>query len=307
MSSTLIDNDNPLVVIQTITYNQEAYIRDALEGIVSQQTKFRFVAIVHDDASTDSTAEIIREYATKYPDIIKPILETENQYSKHDGSLGRIIRKATDDTGAKYVAMCEGDDYWTDPLKLQKQVDFLESNPDYSMCFGNAMEHWENGQQIDKPFSEIKDKDYSGLEMLEKWIVPTASVLYRNEVAKIPTHVKLRDSGKLLAGDIAIFLACAKCGKVRGFSDFFSVYRRLDSGVVRSVMDKQPYRFMIHEIALGNAYKGEIRNHLKQNVANRVVTSLKKFKDGGKLDLKYVWRGFRFAPLETIRQLIRYM
>lgn len=125
---------NPFVVINCITYNHVSFIRDALEGFVMQKTDFPFVAIVHDDASTDDTAAIIREYAEKYPDIIFPIYETENQYSKHDGSLGRIMQQARNATGAKYVAMCEGDDYWTDPMKLQKQVDFLESHPEYSMC-----------------------------------------------------------------------------------------------------------------------------------------------------------------------------
>lgn len=107
-----------MVTIRCIAYNQEAYIRDCLEGFVMQKTNFRFEAIVHDDASTDGTATIIKEYAEKYPDIIKPILETDNQYSKHDGSLGRIM---DEHTHGKYVAYCEGDDYWTDPLKLQNK------------------------------------------------------------------------------------------------------------------------------------------------------------------------------------------
>ena len=114
--------DKPLVAIHCLVYNHEPYLRDCLEGFVMQQTNFPFVAIVHDDASTDSSAAIIREYEEKYPDIIKPIYETENQYSKRNGSLGRIMNAAIDATGAKYVAMCEGDDYWTDPLKLQKQL-----------------------------------------------------------------------------------------------------------------------------------------------------------------------------------------
>ena len=123
------------VAIHCLVYNHEPYLRDCLEGFVMQQTNFPFVAIVHDDASTDSSAAIIREYEEKYPDIIKPIYETENQYSKRNGSLGRIMNAAIDATGAKYVAFCEGDDYWTDPLKLQKQVDFMEVNPEYGLCY----------------------------------------------------------------------------------------------------------------------------------------------------------------------------
>ncbi len=128
-------NNTPLVAINCLAYNQENFIRECLDGFVKQQTHFPFVAIVHDDASTDQTAAIIREYASKYPDIIKPILETENRYSKGDNSLSLIMKQACIKTGAKYMAFCEADDYWTDPLKLQKQVDFLEANPEYSLCY----------------------------------------------------------------------------------------------------------------------------------------------------------------------------
>ena len=124
-----MEDTRPVIVsIRCTVYNHELYLRDCLEGFVMQKTSFRFEAIVHDDASTDRSAAIIKEYAEKYPDIIKPIYETENQYSKHDGSLGRIMTEAC---RGKYIAFCEGDDYWIDPLKLQKQVDFLEYNTDY--------------------------------------------------------------------------------------------------------------------------------------------------------------------------------
>lgn len=123
-----------MVTIRCLAYNHEPYIRQCLEGFVMQKTNFRFEAIVHDDASTDGTAAIIKEYAEKYPDIIKPIFETENQYSKHDGSIRRIMNEHTN---GKYIALCEGDDYWTDPLKLQKQVNFLESHLEYTMSHTN--------------------------------------------------------------------------------------------------------------------------------------------------------------------------
>lgn len=122
-------NKIPLVSIQCLVYNHEPFLRQCLDGFVMQKTDFPFEAIVHDDASTDNSAEIIREYAEKYPDIIKPIFETENQYSKKDGSLGRIMNEAIH-PGTKYIAYCEGDDYWTDPMKLQIQIDYLECHSD---------------------------------------------------------------------------------------------------------------------------------------------------------------------------------
>lgn len=127
--------DKPLVAIHNLVYNHEPYLRECFEGFVMQKTNFRFVVISHDDCSTDGSATIIREYAEKYPDIFRPIFETENQYSKRDGSLRRIMNEAIAATGAKYVAMCEGDDYWTDPLKLQKQVDFMEEHPNIGLCY----------------------------------------------------------------------------------------------------------------------------------------------------------------------------
>lgn len=112
-------------------FNHGAYVRDALEGFVSQKTDFPFEVLVHDDASTDNSQEIIREYEQKYPHIIKPIYQTQNQYSQRI-SVTRTFQVPR--IRGKYVALCEGDDYWTDPLKLQKQYDFMESHPDYAMC-----------------------------------------------------------------------------------------------------------------------------------------------------------------------------
>ena len=129
------ENEPLMVTILCLVYNHESYIRQCLEGFVMQKTNFRFEAIVHDDASTDGTAAIIREYAEKYPDIIKPMCETEKQDSKGDGALGRIM---TAHTHGKYVAICEGDDYWIDPLKLQRQVDFLEGYPEYVLTYTGA-------------------------------------------------------------------------------------------------------------------------------------------------------------------------
>lgn len=126
-----------MVAIDCIVYNHEPYIRQCLEGFVMQKTTFPFVAIVHDDASTDKSADIIREYAERYPDIIYPVYEIENQYSKRDKSLTKIRKREIDRFNPKYIAFCEGDDYWIDPLKLQKQVDILEKNEEYGMCYTN--------------------------------------------------------------------------------------------------------------------------------------------------------------------------
>ena len=122
----------PLVSIICLTYNQAQYIRKTLEGFVMQKTNFPIEILIHDDASTDETADIIREYENKYPQIIKPIYQQENQYSKKVAIGATYIYPKVK---GKYIALCEGDDYWIDPLKLQKQVDFLESHLDYALVY----------------------------------------------------------------------------------------------------------------------------------------------------------------------------
>ena len=175
----------PLVAIHCLVYNHEPYLRDCFEGFVMQQTNFPFVAIVHDDVSTDGSAAIIREYEAKYPHIFKPIYETENQYSKKDGSLERIMNAAIDATGAQYVAMCEGDDYWIDSHKLQRQVDLLESDETLmAVCTDTSIV--DNHSNILNPKrGGVVKNDIEGRYNLRDFFsgdhqYPTASVTYRN-------------------------------------------------------------------------------------------------------------------------------
>lgn len=130
------ETETPLVSICCITYNHEPFIRDALEGFLKQKVSFPYEILIHDDASADRTPDIIREYAAKYPDKIKPILQKENQYSKGitnpSGAFNFPRAKG------KYIAMCEGDDYWTDPDKLRLQVEYLEEHPECCLCIHSA-------------------------------------------------------------------------------------------------------------------------------------------------------------------------
>ena len=122
----------PLVSIVCEVYNHKPYLRRCLDGFVMQKTDFPFEIVIHDDASPDGSAEIIREYEKDYPQLFNPIYQTENQYSK-GVQLWRTIQFPR--ARGKYIAICEGDDYWTDPLKLQKQVDYLEKETDCGLCF----------------------------------------------------------------------------------------------------------------------------------------------------------------------------
>lgn len=216
------------VIIRCFVYNHEPYLRDCLEGFVMQKTNFPFKAVVHDDCSTDGSAAIIREYAEKYPDIIEPIYETENQYSKKDGSLGRIMNTATLGR-SEYLAFCEGDDYWTDPYKLQKQVDFLDKNSDYAMCFSACKILNKDNLYTSLKGEKVKDRDYDSSELMREWTVPTASVIIRSSVAY--DERMTRPDKRKLHGDIIMVLTAASHGKVRGMSNAFVVYRVHPMGV----------------------------------------------------------------------------
>ena len=217
---------SPLVVINCITYNHEPYIRDTLEGFVRQKTKFAFVAIVHDDASTDDTALIIREYAKKYPDIIKPIYEEENQYSKRDGSLTRIMNEACRATGAKYVAICEGDDYWIDPLKLQKQVDFLEANPKYGMCYTKVQRYYQRFSKL----GEIWGGDnVTFSDLLRINTIPTLTTLFRQNLVELYYEEINPCNKKWKMGDYPIWLFFAHESKIKFIDEVTGIYRVLDN------------------------------------------------------------------------------
>ena len=154
----------PLVSICCITYNHAPFIKKCLEGFLMQETSFPVEILIHDDASVDGTDEIIKEYADKYPDLIFPLYETENQYSqgKHNEIDFYNYRRAR----GKYIAYCEGDDYWTDPLKLQKQVDFMESHPDYSVCFHRCKYYDEkNGTFQEDHCSSVLNGHQEGIEI----------------------------------------------------------------------------------------------------------------------------------------------
>ena len=212
-----------IVAIRCLAYNHEPYIRECLEGFVMQKTNFRFVAIVHDDASTDKTADIIREYEAKYPEIIKPIYETENQYSKRDGSLGRIMNAAIDATGAKYVAMCEGDDYWTDPMKLQKQVDFLEEHEEYILCFHKCKNFIQRTGEFTQEFVKDMPGESTITDLAKENYIHTPSVVYRRDDRVVADQKRLPHN--LAVGDYVLWMLLAQYGKIMKLPDEMAVYR----------------------------------------------------------------------------------
>lgn len=174
-----------MVSICCITYNQEEYIRDALDGFLSQETDFSYEVLIHDDASTDGTADIIREYARQYPEIIKPILQTENQYAKGLTNVSGTYNFPR--AKGRYIAMCEGDDYWTDPHKLQRQTDYMEAHPDCSLVFHSACIEVQGRALTERRMRPYRrSRRVSPEEIIDKTSgYPTASLMFRADMVKI--------------------------------------------------------------------------------------------------------------------------
>lgn len=232
--STTKHNGEPLVSICSMTYNHEPFIRQCLDGFLMQETDFPFEVLIHDDASTDKTADIIKEYVKKYPDIIKPIFQTENQYSQ-GVKIGPtyVYPKAK----GKYIALCEGDDYWIDPYKLQKQVQFLEENYEYILSAGRSKVYVGNSF---REFPMPKTGTITFKDIAHKNFIVTNTTLFRNifkgnKVKKFYHYIN-----EVMNGDIYLWLFLLKEGKGYVHDDIFGVYRRHEAGVwsLRPVEEK---------------------------------------------------------------------
>nr|WP_315217633.1 glycosyltransferase [uncultured Flavobacterium sp.] len=259
----------PFVSVICTAYNQENYIIDALEGFVNQKTNFPFEIIVHDDASTDKTASLIREFEIKYPNLFVTIYQNENQYSKKNGDVGKIVFGFA---RGKYVALCEGDDYWTDPLKLQKQVDFLEANPDYSICWTkyfikNESDMLSSLQEPDWVRRlDIKDNITIDLNSIfTPYCTYTLTVLFRRESLDYSLFKSLK-YGK----DNSLYTICLGKGKGMLMNFYSSIYRMHDGGVYSNASEfKQKYysylnlKEIVNKVPLcDNLNIRNIRNHL---------------------------------------------
>lgn len=278
----------PLVSICCIVYNHEMYLKRCLDGFLMQQTGFDFEIIVHDDASKDNSTTIIRDYCKKYPNLFKPILQTNNQFSTGRRILPILFQEAS----GKYIALCEGDDYWTDPLKLQKQVDYMEAHPDCSMCFGNSMEHWEGYDSPDKVFSNIVDRDYEPAELTQGWFISTATVLFRKRVLESDLFKKYTSDRKIITGDLPLWLTCASMGRVHGFSDIFSVYRRLPSGFMLSMDSKRRMAMGDHRLEIFRVFGKEYRKTTISMAMThyRLAYSYARKERNVKMVLKSLWK-----------------
>ena len=217
----------PVVLIQCITYNQEKYIGKCLDGFLMQETNFPFVALIHDDASSDGTADIIMEYAKIHPDIIKPVCDNVNRHNER--TLGRVLDDIIDAYDPKYIAICEGDDFWTSPMKLQMQVDYLSEHPECVMCHTDYTDTTANKH---KTLKHYDDEPYFGPGHIHNYNICSLTAVYRKEAYdKCPQY---RYSHKWLMGDKPKWIELSHEGKFHFIDKITGTYRVLSNSASHS-------------------------------------------------------------------------
>ena len=285
-----------MVSTKCYTYNHAATIEDTLEGFAMQKVCSPIVYIVVDDASVDGTPTIIRKWAETNLDF--PILEGDGWGKTSYGDLLVASLKKNKDllfvllllfenhrqakktkrpyienwlNVAKYQAICEGDDYWIDSRKLQKQIDFLEENDDYSMCYHNAVRWDIQKKQITLFSPHYEDGDLSISDAINNWYVPTASIVFRSSYLHYPNQLK-----RIYSGDYSLILRCAYGGKIRFFKEFMSVYRYNNVGSSSSAKMKKNGAFVKSEhIKLLESYN-EWTNYKYNQIISNKIKSLKQ-------------------------------
>jgi len=313
------------VTVICMAYNHEKYIKDALEGFVKQKTNFDYEVLVHDDASTDATASIIKEYARRYPDIIKPILQTVNQDSQGIDFFAEYMVPMAQ---GEYFARCEGDDYWTDENKLQLQVDFLDQHPEYSACVHNTSKlEMMTGKQTLMYEEGERDLHFSDVIQGGSCAYHTTSLVHRRDALwNVPDFVPNTEANGF--GDYPWAIWFSLLGPIRFLDRNMSVYRVGTSSswtaanrrnthknalfhmhvsqMLREVNEytKYAHKEQIEELIRYNDYKSlyfdekyaEMRNpeyrelYRKESVPSRIKMRLKQY----------------FAPLYHVYRRIKY-
>lgn len=273
-----LDN-KPLVSVCCITYNHENYIRDAIESFLMQKVTFPLEIVIHDDHSSDNTAEIVKEYADKYPCLIIPILQSVNQYSLGIKPFsGVVFQRAR----GKYIAICEGDDYWIDPYKLQKQVDFMEQNTGFGLVHGDCHFYYQESKQwlnyannnlINKLEGLSKEQIFQNIVSGE-YKIRTATVLFKKELLE----KRAPDIERFEMGDTPMWLDFSQMTRFKYLDEVFSVYRILSNSASRSTNIKKQTRFSLSMAEMRIYYSKKHCYTIDSSLKNRYNKALLNYK-----------------------------
>ena len=232
---------NPLVSIYMITYNHEPYIAQAIESVLMQQTDFKYMLVIGEDCSTDNTGNICEEYSKQYPEKIL-LLPTD----KNLGSRENALKTFTACKG-KYIAMCEGDDYWTDPFKLQKQFDFMEANPDYGLVHTDVDELFVKKETMANSINKAGGHNFNSGNVFEQvltysYTIQTCTVLFRTDL--INKHFNASDPmWQFAAGDIALWLELSRHSLVKYMGETMAVKRHTRERPFHVIDPRKRYEF----------------------------------------------------------------
>jgi glycosyltransferase involved in cell wall biosynthesis len=269
-------NKAPMVSVCCITFNHERYIRQCLEGILAQKCDFEYEVLIHDDASTDNTAQIISEYSSQFPNKITAILQVENQYSK---GIKPLVHFLFPQAKGKYIAICEGDDYWVDPKKLQKQVSFLETNLDYNFSMGRVDMFIQKSGQLRKRKEHIDVNDsesFTVADYLKHPFSQTSTFVFRNGV-EFPDWIY-----ETRAGDQALVIIATGDGKIKYHPEILSIYRIHSGGVAQrsssleDTLKRVSGFFQNVDTHTQGKYTHILDNRLKKLKAEKQLIELKK-------------------------------
>ncbi|QOI97870.1 MAG: glycosyltransferase [Flammeovirgaceae bacterium] len=288
--------NEPLVSACLITYNQIRYIRQSIEGILMQQTNFPWELIIADDCSTDGTQEILKEYKNRHSDKIKLLLQSKNK-----GAMLNWIDLVTTPR-SRYITLCEGDDYWTDPLKLQKQVDFLESNPDYVACFHSVMVVDANGNEVRKSKNSfVHNRDLTREELIMGRVMSTLSLCYRNVITEFPEEFY-----KSPTGDNFLCSLLGNYGKAKFLKDIKPSAYRMHAGGSWSLQneDKKKMTLLLSYFWLWQYYARIGRPEYAQGYYRKIL--LEGFYSNPFKVLVPAWLGrAEWLTIKTIRRVFR--
>lgn len=263
-------NNEPLVSIVSLVYNHRPFIIRAIESWLMQKTDFTFEIVIGEDCSTDGSREIVFDYAAKYPDLIN-VITSDSNVGMRENSV-----RTNEAARGKYIAFCEGDDYWIDTMKLQKQVDFMESNPDFSICFHDAIVIWNDKSFPPKYFCEKNQKEITTTEdVINSWYIPSASMLMRREYL----HDKPEWFKHVYNGDWGTQLILSTKGKIKYIDQIMSVYRKnagaLSGGIGRNVEFVNSKKIQL--LTFFDEYSNGKFKHEIQNKIDDLNTETKKF------------------------------
>lgn len=231
-------NEKPLVSIVCTTYNQEKYIIQTLDGIISQCCDFKYEIIVHDDASSDSTVSIVKDYEKRYPELIKAIYQIDNQYS-----IERIrpFESCISIASGKYIAICEGDDYWVDANKLQAQVDLLENHEDIALVHSNCYDLDNDSSHLSKSGVPKSDVDFHSLVKVNS--IRTMTIMVRKNDVKQYLDENRKIIANWMLADWPLWLYLSTKGKVFKLEAYTSVYRVLNNSASHFISRAGYYAF----------------------------------------------------------------